>query len=318
MLSKVSRAIDLYRNNGSANLITGIHRYIQDNLTTPVFDKLIWYWGYYIVGPVVIRNIHGSNMQLDIRKKGVNFDLFRDGTREPASLEYYESVLVDIANRFEDIVVLDIGSNVGHFALLASKCCPHGSVHAIEPDPRNVEDLERNIELNNYENINVHQIGMGANTGTKTLRRNEKPNLNQINDINPDVSGYQDEISVRIETIDSLLKKIDPSESTPIILRMDNEGYETEIIKGAINLFESNQPIYTFIELHYGPVDDDEMSSMIDQLESSGLYVDQIRDDDGRRANPIGYEWNIVRPPHNFERYWSNSLHLFAGRGIYK
>lgn len=43
--------------------------------------------------------------------------------------------------------VLDIGGNVGLFALYVASRSPQTHVHCFEPDPRNFEILERNLPL---------------------------------------------------------------------------------------------------------------------------------------------------------------------------
>lgn len=47
---------------------------------------------------------------------------------------------------------LDIGANVGTYTVLASGVCG-GKIMAFEPDPRTLRHLQRNIELNQLENL---------------------------------------------------------------------------------------------------------------------------------------------------------------------
>ena len=52
------------------------------------------------------------------------------------------------------MVVVDIGSNIGYYTLIAAKILgSSGKVYAFEPEPNNYELLLKNIEVNGYTNI---------------------------------------------------------------------------------------------------------------------------------------------------------------------
>ena len=66
-------------------------------------------------------------------------------------------------------VIIDIGANVGFFALYASALNPDAAIHALEPFPRNVEQLKRNLLLNANHQIQVHAAAVSDQTATATL-----------------------------------------------------------------------------------------------------------------------------------------------------
>lgn len=308
----IGRLYELYHEEGILGPVRGAKRHLQYNY----LRSRTYYWNRYITGPTDVREIYGSKMQLDIRKEGVNRDLIIDGEREPESIRYYASTLNKLSESFEDIIVLDIGANIGHLALLAAKSCPNSTVRAVEPDPRNVEDLSQNVRLNGYDNIRIDQLAVGAEKGTNTLQLDEQPNLNRMRDVGNDEKEFDGTVHVEVETIDSLLEKLDVDESVPVILRMDTEGYETEILKGATKLLNSDRPLYTFIELHYNTVSESDMNILVDRFESNEVTVDQVRDGPGTFEEPIGFAWDTVRPPSEYEDQFP-TLHLFAQRSIF-
>jgi len=64
-----------------------------------------------------------------------------------------------------DMVVMDVGANIGDFTLQALARCPRGRVIAVEPVTEHVEALKRNIELNGFSNIEVLQLVLGDGEG---------------------------------------------------------------------------------------------------------------------------------------------------------
>lgn len=59
-----------------------------------------------------------------------------------------------------DDVVLDIGANIGWYSLTLSRGVKNLKIHAFEPLPSTYELLNKNIQLNQVENISVHNVGL--------------------------------------------------------------------------------------------------------------------------------------------------------------
>jgi FkbM family methyltransferase len=49
--------------------------------------------------------------------------------------------------------VVDIGAHTGVFSVIAARKASKGRVIAVEPDPKNFQVLQRNLQLNNLENV---------------------------------------------------------------------------------------------------------------------------------------------------------------------
>jgi amino acid adenylation domain-containing protein/FkbM family methyltransferase len=65
----------------------------------------------------------------------------------------------------EESCVVDVGANIGMFALFASRCCVRGRVYAMEPVGETVERLEINARLYGEGRIGVYGYGLGAKEG---------------------------------------------------------------------------------------------------------------------------------------------------------
>ena len=79
-------------------------------------------------------------------------------------------------------VALDIGANIGYTALHMAKFCgPSGTVFAVEPSPKNVHILRKNIELNGLDNrVKVFPIAISSGVGKRKLFIADETNLNSF------------------------------------------------------------------------------------------------------------------------------------------
>jgi len=187
----------------------------------------------------IVKEINESKMYLDIKDNGISAELLSKGIREPFSTEYFKNEI-----KKGDICV-DIGANIGYYALLESRLVgDKGKVYAIEPVPENIKLLKRNIEINQYSNIDIFQLAVGDNNGSGFIHLFNGSNLHSMNKNNSFESKHR--IPVKIITLDKFLE----GKPYPNIIRMDTEGYEEEIIKGMKRTLSMEKPLKIFMEFH--------------------------------------------------------------------
>lgn len=85
--------------------------------------------------------------------------------------EYYPLCELETKRWFVDHVrpdwwIFDIGANVGYYTILFSQLAPKGRVFAFEPTTT-AAMLRANLEHNNVENAEVHEIALGLATGSR-------------------------------------------------------------------------------------------------------------------------------------------------------
>ena len=130
-------------------------------------------------------------------------------------------------------VVLDIGANIGYYALLESMLVGEtGLVYAVEPVISNFKQLEKNIQLNNAGNIRSFQFAFGAEKAETEIYISDKCNWCTLNkEAIRDCVGSQ---KVSVVPVDSFLE----DKATPKLIRMDVEGYEYEVLQGMTNTLD--------------------------------------------------------------------------------
>lgn len=200
--------------------LIGILRYIDFNLRCRIFSSVTYNWigGLKFIARKGDAGIVGN----------IYFGLY----------EFEESLFLLHFLNHEDYF-LDIGANVGHYALLASginKC----KTLAIEPVPDTFSQLELNIELNGLSHlIETKNIGLSSDEGV-LLISTDKGTMDQIVDKN-----YLNSVSVRVSTIDQIVKI-----KTPFAIKIDVEGYEKFVLEGAKLTLKSKILKVLIIELN--------------------------------------------------------------------
>jgi FkbM family methyltransferase len=228
----VKTAWRVFKEDGPRIAIMEILRYLGF-AGTPA--GLLRYYRARRITPQVIKEIQGSRMLLNLRDKGIHMDLFINGIREPLCTNYLKRVIKP------DMVVLDIGANIGYFALIQARIAK--KVIALEPDPDNFKALQNNINLNGYTNMKIHNIAAGSKDGKIGFHIGTVSNWRRIA-----TKNHKDNIiEVPIRIMDNFLKDIGQKEIDYI--RMDTEGYELDILKGLKNTLANNK-LGLFIETH--------------------------------------------------------------------
>ncbi len=137
-------------------------------------------------------------------------------------------------------VVFDIGANVGYYSLLAAVLVgAGGKVYAFEPLPRNIDFLRKHIALNQLKNIEVIEAAVSAQTGKSSFDLGASSAMGHISN-----SG---EIEVRLVSLDDMLEQ--GTLHQPDYMKVDVEGAEFEVLKGARKLLERHRPVL-FLDTH--------------------------------------------------------------------
>jgi len=145
--------------------------------------------------------------------------------------------LLSVASNFK--VVFDVGANIGYTALrLSQELEQSGIVYAFEPDPYNFKRLEENVNLNPQSSINIERYGLGNQEGRLKLAVVTTDNLGG-NRISIEADGDYNWID--ITTIDIFCTK--HQLSMVDLIKIDVEGFEFNVLKGAEQLILNLRPI---------------------------------------------------------------------------
>jgi FkbM family methyltransferase len=184
------------------------------------------------------KRIYNYKMLLDLQDRGISRTLLLFGERELEHKIMLERFLKPGMN------VLDIGANIGYYALMELGLIgPSGRLVAVEPSPSNVELLRRNLALNNYSDIEVHQVAISDQSGIKPFFLSEMSNLNTFHDNGTGLLHLSGKtVDVRTATVPEIM-----SGRSLDLIRMDVEGHEVEVINGLLPAIERGETSPTII-----------------------------------------------------------------------
>jgi FkbM family methyltransferase len=135
----------------------------------------------------------------------------------------------------------DVGANVGSYTLLASGACKARSI-AIEPVKTTFNILQQNVLLNNLQtSVQLLNSGAGGAVGTLAFTLAEDT-TNHVLAINEAANTSS---IIPVVTVDSL-----STMGTPALIKIDVEGYETEVLKGMQETLKATSLKAIIIELN--------------------------------------------------------------------
>ena len=145
----------------------------------------------------------------------------------------------DIVTSLNNKVFLDCGAYIGDSALMFIRDYNPSKVYSFEPLTSNYNNLLKNIELNNLNKVIPINKGLGEKSST-------------LNIFTLDVSSYISEVGdakIEVITIDEFVSEYNLSVG---LIKMDVEGYELEVLKGAKKTIKKFKPVL-LIGVYHNP-----------------------------------------------------------------
>jgi len=238
---------------------------------------------------VMVPNVNGFTMLVKGTDMGIG--------RELAFYRVHEPTVTKLLPGFvrPGDTVLDIGANIGYYALLFSQLVgASGTVIAVEPHPENVHLLELNLKFNRVTNVKVMPFAVSDEVGTAEMFVSDGSNWHSLH---PTDLTSQRKISVPTVTIDTITAQLGGSVD---LIRMDIEGWEVKALKGAEGTLKRDLPALV-VEVHPNYMQEGEIRQFLSWLRSFGYeqgFVVLRRDD---------FPW-VKRPRRIWERTISSLL----------
>ena len=142
---------------------------------------------------------------------------------------------------------IDVGSNKGDFALIAAKRVgAAGTVIAFEPEPANCDWIRRSLDLNAAANVSLQPVALSDTDGAAVLFLGEKSGWHSL--VSTEARHSVAQITVAKRTLDSFLAE---RGSTRVdVLKIDVEGAELEVLRGARATLAANPHVVLLLDLH--------------------------------------------------------------------
>ena len=176
--------------------------------------------------------------------------------------------------------VWDVGANIGYYTKIFSVCVgDQGCVYAFEPSPVNFSRLTQN----NLNNVKYFSFGLGSANGKVLFEQG----ADEIGATSRVVDNPGNGISVEIKAAESVIRN--GLAKLPNVLKIDVEGYESEVLEGLNHYLSSPNLRVIGVEIHFGILNERAMSNAPKNIE-------------------------VKLKGSGFRLIWSDSSHLLAIR----
>lgn len=150
---------------------------------------------------------------------------------------FYEIETLEKLKEFhlDNKVIIDVGANIGNHSLYFARIINSLKVYSFDPNKKLAEIFNKNMKINNVENkVELRNIGISSEKGYGNLEIIEEDNWG-ANKVSISEKG-----EFEIGILDELFETF---ESEIGLIKIDVEGMELEVIKGAKNIIEKFKPI---------------------------------------------------------------------------
>ncbi|MFN8696588.1 MAG: FkbM family methyltransferase [Burkholderiales bacterium] len=217
---------------------------------------------------MLVQTIHGIKYLIDPHDLIMAPQLIVYRQWEPDLTQYFLSA-VDSTTVF-----VDVGANFGYFTCLAGArigASGKGSVTSFEPNPKLFSLLRDNCAINwSMCGIQLHEMALAENEGAFDLwvpnDRAANASLTQLDGASP--------VAVKVKSLDSVLG----NEAVVDIMKVDVEGHEAGVLRGARQVIERSPNINIVLEWSVSQMREanSEPEQMIDLFSELGLAAYQI------------------------------------------
>ncbi|WP_158635727.1 FkbM family methyltransferase [Vulcaniibacterium tengchongense] len=149
-------------------------------------------------------------------------------------------------------IVVDIGANTGFYTLLAAAARRRGQVWVVEPDPKVLPVLEKNITINQLgRRVKLFRVALSDYKGTADLfiPLQDHGLVETSSSLERTFRAQHSEvITTNVTTLDALAGGVANLFSKVSIIKIDVEGHEAPVFRGAIRTIRRHRPLI-FVEI---------------------------------------------------------------------
>ncbi len=203
-----------------------------------IAEKIHHFYGRHSRLTLPVNDFDGTlTLYCDLHEH-ISSRIFWQGCHSGDQLRYLDKMMTP------STVFIDIGANQGEFTVFAAKRAAAGAVIAFEPFGANFSRLEKNVAANGFTNVRLVRKGLGerdavvpmyapAGEGGDGMMNLGAPTLFP----SPSVDSRKEDAEV--VTADEALER----EERVDIVKIDAEGSELPILRGAARTLERHAPL---------------------------------------------------------------------------
>ncbi|MBF0282125.1 MAG: FkbM family methyltransferase [Zetaproteobacteria bacterium] len=137
---------------------------------------------------------------------------------------------------------VDIGANIGSYTVLAGGAVGVNCI-SVEPIPDTFDHLRDNINLNGMrDRVTALNVGVGEKEGVLRFTSSQDT-VNHV--LSEDEAKGMPSMEVPVQRLDDILNNVNP-----VLIKIDVEGFESNVIKGANSVLSKDSLLGVIMELN--------------------------------------------------------------------
>lgn len=168
-------------------------------------------------------------------------------------------IMLAVAKVFRPDVFLDIGANVGQYAILMSGSCRR--VIAFEPNPDLHEQFVGNLDANGLGNVELQAVALGSTDESLILHLGKDSGESSLL-ANANAGDSKRTITADVRRGDAVLTALGARTGVGLI-KIDVEGFEVHVLKGLRATLEESRPVIMLEVSHGGREEFGDVASFV-------------------------------------------------------
>jgi FkbM family methyltransferase len=174
--------------------------------------------------------------------------------RKGGDVRVFVALRQDWVRSFGIKTVVDVGSNVGQFAVAAMRAFPDAQIHCFEPLPSCFATLEG--RLGQHDRVSLHNVAVADKDSVAMMRQSSfspSSSLMKMAPLHESEFPFTEggtEVEVQVTTLDHALLGVElPS---PVLMKIDTQGSEHRVLSGGRSVLEKTD--VAILETSYEPL----------------------------------------------------------------
>jgi FkbM family methyltransferase len=211
------------------------HPLNSQNRLKAIYRYILWQLGSRLVpGPVVVSFVNDAKLMVSPGMKGATVNIY-------TGLHEFEDMSFVLHTLRKGDVFVDVGANIGSYTVLAGAVVGAKCI-AFEPILKTYLHLLQNIKLNGINELaEVYNVGVGKEHGVLEFTKG----YDAINHVVSPNDHDSETVKVPVKMLDDLLEGVNPT-----LIKIDVEGYETNVVKGAHEVLSKNSLLAVIMEMN--------------------------------------------------------------------
>jgi len=231
---------------------------IRQSFLNQIYEKSAWDWKYpiYALEWKLARfltkarkcSVDGIELTIPCENWITHFRWYLFKDKETEVRKYLKDVMQS------DDILFDIGANIGVFSVYAAKIHPKSTIFSFEPEYSNLNILKNNVLANKVgEQVNIFSVGISDKSGISKLHLSSTDpgaavHTESKNNISTTDEGFKVvwNEGIMTTTLDEFCLN---QQIIPNCLKIDTDGNELKILKGADNILKNSTLKSLIIEM---------------------------------------------------------------------